>query len=278
MAKRILQKLASILSVCLLAVGSLTAFAPAPTANAAYPNSPDCDANAVIRCGIRDGNELKRKYRENQGGDLRAIFAHFGMKNESALNGMTRGHVTKSGEIWVGNKKVATGAVTAGRHKMSNDEVKVPGANAWMRPPSRSFRSNSLETLVKLNDRGEFVYGVIMSCGNPVQAQHKIKSPPKKQKPQPKPQPKEKKPELDIKKDVRTHEEVEWQQEVMADPNGKVQYRITVENTSDTELQNLLIQDSLPDGVSFEDANLEGSETVTGFMISELVGDGIEID
>jgi uncharacterized repeat protein (TIGR01451 family) len=281
MAKGILKKISSIAAVCLLVVSTLVFTAPT-TVDASYPGG-DCDSNAVIRCGINDGNELKRKYRENQGGDTKAIFSHFGMKNESSLNGMVRGRVTKSGDIFVGNKKVASGAVTAGRVKMGSDEKKVPGANAYMRPPSRSFRSNSLETLVKLNDRGEFMYGVIMSCGNPVQAANKVRQPaPKKPAPQPK-QPEEKpkeqpeRPELEIKKDVRVVGDSEWQQEVTADPDEELQFRITVKNTGETDLENVKIHDSLPSGLRANAGNLDGSTGVDEFEVDELVGDGVNV-
>lgn len=274
MVKAVMQKLVGIISICLLVVSSLTAFLPAQPVYAAEPR--DCDSNAVLFCGAYSTSELKTKYRKNQGGDTKAIFSHFGMKSESSLNGMVNGRVTKSGDIYAGSKKVATGAVTAGRHKMGSDEVKVPGANAWMRPPSRSFRSSSLDAFVKLNSRGEFVYGVIKSCGNPVQAQNKFKFPPK-EKPQPKPAPK--KPGLDIEKDVRVLGDSDWEQHVAADPDAEVQYRITIKNTGETDLKNVEVQDSLPSGVSFEDVDLDTAPSGSGVdaTISDLVGSGVEL-
>jgi uncharacterized repeat protein (TIGR01451 family) len=280
MVKRFLQRVAGITVICLVAVSGVLAMVPMQKVSADYPNG-DCDPNAVLRCGVNSISELKSDYSKNQGGDTKAIFAHFGMKSTTAFDGMKRGRVTKSGEIWVSNTKVATGAVTAGRTKMGNDEVKVPGANAWMRPPSRSFQSDSLEAFVKLNSNGEFVYGVILSCGNPVQAQHKIKSPPKKQ-PQPKPEqpkPVPVKPGLAIQKDVRVIGNSEFEQSVEADPGDELQYRITIDNLSGkADVKNLRIQDSLPQGVTFEDTALEGSESIREFQVSDLVGEGIELE
>jgi uncharacterized repeat protein (TIGR01451 family) len=275
MAEALLRRLTGFISIVLLMVSALTLIVPAHV-SADYPGG-DCDTNAVLRCGFNSTVELKADYRANQGGDTKAIFAHFGMKNEVALDNMVRGRVTKSGEIWVGNTKLATGAVTAGRIRMGSDEAKVPGANAWMRPPSRSFRSNSLEAFIKRNSRGEFVYGVIMSCGNPVQAQHKIKFPPKPKPQPPKPQPQ--KPQLEIKKDVRVLGDSGWQQEVAANPGDQLQYLIAVTNTGDVDLKNVRIQDSLPEGVSFQEEQIELLPTATNlsFPLSELVGEGVNI-
>lgn len=382
------------MAILMLVASSVGIIVSSQPASANYPNG-DCDSNAVLRCGVNGVSELKQKYRGNQGGDTKAIFSHFGMKSEAAFDGMVRGRVTKSGEIWVGNKKVATGAVTAGRHRMGADEVKVPGANAYMRPPSRSFRSNSLEALVKLNSRGEFVYGVIMSCGNPVQAQNKIKFPapkppapapkppapkppaPKPQpKPEPKPQPKyscdllsvqtggadrsvtasvvvtaengatvkyvtyfwgdgtsttttstsaphqydsagtysitatvrftangkevthtsqackksvtfkdqkppeePKNPKLNITKDVRLEGETTWEPELVeSEPGGQLEYRITVTNTGEADLENVVIQDSLPSGLNFDENQiLQGSVKVTDKTVADLIGDGVTV-
>lgn len=345
----------------------------------------DCDGNAVIYCGVSDLQNLKNKYKFNQGGDLHAIYKHFGIPNEAAMNGMVMGRVTKTNEVWIGNTKVATGAVTAGRHRMGADEVQVPGATAFMRPPSRSFRSESLPALVKMSGR-HFDFAVIMSCGNPVSAMNRdvmppppppppAPEPPKPEPPKPQPEPKyscdlldvekgedrtvtatlsttaqngatfkdatyfwgdgestrtadttvsheydeagtyditatahftvngkevsstsqackksvtfeeeqppeePKNPKLEITKDVRLEGQATWEPELVeSEPGGQLEYRVTVTNTGEAALENVLIQDSLPSGLSFdEDQILQGSPEVTDKTVADLIGDGIVV-
>lgn len=200
MAKKLLQKLVGVLTILTLSFSSLVLAAPSAKVSA----QRDCDANAVIYCGVSGLSELITKYRQNQGGNLHAIFAHFGIHSEAYFDEMMVGRVTKGGEVYVGNELVANGAVTAGRQNMPGS-TKIPGVEAYMRPPSVSFRSESLPALVKMV-YGQFHSAVILSCGNPVKASPvtRPKPQPKPQpKPAPKPQPKPKNPEIDIQKDVR---------------------------------------------------------------------------
>jgi uncharacterized repeat protein (TIGR01451 family) len=162
----ILAKISGVFVSASLVLGTLAG--PALVSADAPANQRDCNDNAVINCGVADVNDLKAEYRKNQGDDVKAIYAHFHIPNEAALNGMVRGRVTKTNEVWVGNQKVADRAVTAGRHNMPGS-TKIPGINAYMRNPAVSFRSNSLNALVKMKN-GQFQYAVIMSCGNPVNA------------------------------------------------------------------------------------------------------------
>lgn len=272
MAGKLLQRLVGVLSIWVLAFGSLMVFAPVARVSAAQ----DCDANAVIYCGVTGLSDLITKYRQNQGGNLHAIFAHFGIPNEAYFNEMMVGRVTKNGEVYAGSELVATGAMTAGRQNMPGS-TKIPGIEAYKRPPSVSFRSESLPALVKVVN-GRFHSAVIMSCGNPVSANpvHRPKPAPKPQpKPQPKPAPK--KLSLSIQKDVRISGETTWRQHVTADPGDSVEYRIIVTNTGDAPLTNLEIQDSLPNDVSFEDDNLEGSSYMRENTIGDLVGEGVQL-
>lgn len=273
MARNILRKLIGVVSMFTLMFSTL--LMPA-VAVADAPNG-DCDANAVMRCGVADLTDLKNKYKFNQGGDLHAIFAHFGIPNEAAMNGMVMGRVTKTNEVWVGNQKVATGAVTAGRQRMTPNDVQVPGATAYMRPPAVSFRSDSLAALVKMNGT-HFEFAVIMSCGNPVSAANRDvmpkPTPPKPTPPKPQPQT----PTFEVEKQVKVVGSNNWQKAVTAKPGEQLEYAIVVKNTGDVDLKNVTIVDTLPNGVSFADANLEG-EGATNFRISQLTSTaGIKLD
>lgn len=94
-----------------------------------------------------------------------------------------------------------------------------------------------------------------------------------------KPPVKPKKPNLEISKDVRVAPEAEWESvNAEAAPKSDVEYRITVTNTSEAELKNLHIHDTLPAGVTYDsDQVLQGSPEVTGKTLGDLIGDGITI-
>ncbi|MCA9332149.1 DUF11 domain-containing protein [Candidatus Saccharibacteria bacterium] len=265
-----LKKFFVIFSAWALMLGSTVLLMPATRVAAA-----DCDANAVIYCGVTDESSLINKYRQNQGGNLHAIYAHFGMPDESFLTGMTIGRVTKAGEVFVGDELVATNAATAGRQDMKGS-TKIPGIQAYKRRPSVSFRSQSLPALVRMVD-GKFHAAVIMSCGNPVSATPVYKPAPSPM-PVPRPEPKPKHPSLSIQKDVRLKGTSTWQQEVSAQPGDELEYLIRIKNTGDTPLTNLIIRDILPSDVSFSGNKLRGSFFMQGNSLSDLTGSGARLD
>lgn len=275
MVNKLLNRLVGVISTLVLTTASLMAFAPAPSVLAAQ----DCDSNAVIYCGVTSISDLSVKYNQNQGGNLQAIFSHFGISGGAYFSDMQNGRVTKSGDVYVGSKLVATGAVTTGRQNMPGS-TKIPGIEAYQRPPSVSFRSNSLDAYVKIVN-GSFASAVIKSCGNPVRANPVPKpTPPPVQPPRPQPLPPKpvpSSPSLHIKKDVRLKRNTPWQKSVTADPGNNLEYRIKVTNTGDTDLQDVKIWDSLPNEVSFNDTALNGTPGVESFKISDLVGKGIRV-
>jgi uncharacterized repeat protein (TIGR01451 family) len=233
----------------------------------------DCDNNAVIRCGIdhhnnvNDIEELKQKYRENQQGNVHTVFAAFGMPNEAAFNGMVQGVVTGSNQVYVDNKLVATDALTAGRQRIDNQRgtSQDMGNGFWQRPPSVSFASPSggLASLVKLDQNGVFQYAVILSCGNPVKAK------PVTQKPKEQP----KQPNFEVIKDVSPKSKAQWQQQVTAESGDEVEFRITVRNTGETDLEDVVVRDTLQTGLTYVDNSL----TVAGTTSGDLFGSGLNI-
>jgi|GEM_PF-5755534 len=225
----------------------------------------DCDDNAVIRCGVGSQAELIQKYRENQGGNVHAAFAHHGIANEAALNGMVAGRVTSGNEVFVGDQKVATNAVTMGRQNMPGSTPILNG-QFYERPPSASFRSSSLPALVKM-DGGTFRYAVIMSCGNSVRA-----TPVQQPKPeQPKPVEKPKKTDFTVIKDVRIKDKGDYAQSVEAGKGDVLQYRVTVRNTGETELRDVVVRDVLPNGLSVESYSNRDLFGQNGYTIGNIL-------
>lgn len=253
--------------ILLIATAFITAMLlPISLARAQSGPGQDCDDNAVIRCGIRAEN-LVQKYRENQGGNVQAVFAEFGMPNEAALSGMVSGRVTSTNEVYVGDKLVATNALTAGRQNMPGSTPILNG-QFYRRPPGVSFRSGSLSALVKM-DGETFRYAIIESCGNPVTAQD-VPNPPPPPAPQPQPTPPPpppSKPDFTIEKDVRKKGDSAWMQHVTTQPGEIVEFRIVIKNTGDTELKDVRLRDKLP-------SNLTNPQVISGQSTGSMFNGG----
>jgi uncharacterized repeat protein (TIGR01451 family) len=261
MFKAVFQKISGPLIACAIIASAIGAIVPNMVAHADYAHG-DCDTNAVIRCGVADSGELKDDYRANQGGNVHAIYEAFSISGEASFDGMVNGRVTKSGDVYAGDQKVATGAVTAGRVNMAGSTPILDG-QAFMRTPSVSFLSDSLDALVKLDGQGSFSFAVIMACGNPVNAYPVPKPPVKPPVTPPKTPETPKKPGFEIAKDVRVKGQTAWQPEIVeAKPGDELEYRVTVKNTGQTDLTNVILKDVLPaNSVTFaDDGPLTGVE------------------
>lgn len=176
--KKLMYAAVIALSVGMMSLGVLMSTSiSAQSNNSSRSNSSsssrDCDNNAVIRCGVGSVSELKQKLSSNSGAAV--IFAHFGISSQDISkltnSNTAEGTVTKGGRVIVNGKTVATGAVTAGRQKMSGDTpVTKGGMTFYERKPSTSFQSNSLKAFVVTDKDGKFLFAIIASCGNPVKA------------------------------------------------------------------------------------------------------------
>lgn len=252
--RKLIKKLQYALVAVFFAAASLAVIVPPAEVAANGPR--DCDSNAVMRCGALSEAELIQKYRANQAGNTQAIFSHFGINSEAELMGMVEGSINGSNQVFVGDRLVATDAYTAGRQRIDRrGGVSTPIVNgaAFMRQPSVSFRDarSSLSTFVKLDQHGNFLYAVIKSCGNPVTA-----------KPVRQPEPvtpvvEPEKPDFNVEKVVRNIDSTDWKEQADAKPGDRLEYRITINNTGETELENIMVRDSLPDGLEYQTGSLE---------------------
>lgn len=136
----------------------------------------DCTTNDVINCGALSTAELQNSYKimnDKKKGVKELYRDHFGISEKDISNiGKTAkaGRVYKNGEVWVGDKKVATGAVTAGRGYIDGSTKVTAGGNTfYIREPRVSFRASSIAAFVVMED-GVFKYAILASCGNPVKA------------------------------------------------------------------------------------------------------------
>lgn len=147
-------------------------FGPVLPAKAALTlTSPrDCDTNAVISCGALNTSELKKGYQKT---GVKPIYDHFGITADDIKNidkHVAAGRVYKNGEVRVGNKLVATNAITAGRHNIQGStKVTSGGVTFYKRATHVSFRVDSIAAFVIMKD-GKFSAAILAACGNPVKA------------------------------------------------------------------------------------------------------------
>ena len=138
-----------------------------------FPGSPtDCDSNAVIKCGALTTSALQQAYQADS--FTRVVFQNFGISSTDIQNISTTavaGTVTKSGDVIVNGKTVATNALTAGRTNMpGSTAVSTQGITFFKRPPSVSFAQDNLDAFVVMSSNNQFRFAVLASCGNPVMA------------------------------------------------------------------------------------------------------------
>lgn len=132
----------------------------------------DCDDNAIMHCGALTGGELAEKYSANASGDLPAIFDSYGLTGDRFTGSShVGGYVTKSGEVYAGDKLVATGAHSLGRQDFgSSSAVSIGGKTYYERSTSTSFVSDKITAHVFLDGNGKYIGAILTSCGNPVRA------------------------------------------------------------------------------------------------------------
>jgi hypothetical protein len=142
----------------------------APVAAVTVTSSRDCDTNAVINCGALTTTELQQRY-SNKG--VAQIYNYFGISSKDIKatdKTAVAGRVYKNGNVTVNGVTVATGATTAGRENISGSKkVTEGGVTFYTRPPSVSFRVESIAAFVVMED-GQFKFAILGACGNPVKA------------------------------------------------------------------------------------------------------------
>jgi len=131
----------------------------------------DCDTNAVISCGALTTKELQQRY-PNKG--VAQIYNYFGITaddiNDIDKNkNVTAGRVYKDGTVVVDGKVVATNAMTAGRENIAGSTRRSSGGTTfYTRPPSVSFRANSIAAFVVMDEDDQFKFAILAACANPV--------------------------------------------------------------------------------------------------------------
>ncbi|HAC56319.1 TPA: hypothetical protein DCF80_02355 [Candidatus Saccharibacteria bacterium] len=144
--------------IVLSAALSLTALSS--SVSAVVDNDPDCDNVAIIRCGAFDANTMRSKASQ---GDVPKIYNAFGISQNDLKGEYVNGIVWRDGRVTVGDRVVATGAMTAGRNFGGTP---IAGTNAGKYPTSK-FVTEGQTAFVRMVD-GKFSFAIIKACGNPV--------------------------------------------------------------------------------------------------------------
>ena len=152
---------------------------------ASVDTTRDCDDFAVIKCGTMTATELRVEYdslnvNKSNGSttkqsDIPAIFTALGIKRADLDGDFVKGVVYQDGTIKVGGKTVAKNAKTAIRN-VSGTAI---SGSSTAKLVSTSKMGSAQEALVRLNDKGQFVFAVMTPCGNPVSAENTVPEPPK---------------------------------------------------------------------------------------------------
>lgn len=133
----------------------------------------DCTGNSIIYCGYSDANDFAAKYNANATGDLPAIYAYYGLQSSQLNQFVTSavpGVATKSGDIVVDGRVVASNVVSLGRDANSHYAQTQRTINGRTYYESRSqdvFLSDSIPVLVMFNAQGVMQFAVMTACGNP---------------------------------------------------------------------------------------------------------------
>ncbi|MDL2363450.1 MAG: hypothetical protein QFB86_03680 [Patescibacteria group bacterium] len=163
---------------------------PLVRAQSASDGPRDCDDNAVLRCGAYSISEVGEKYMADAA--AKTIYHYFDISSTDVSqmgNTAVNGTVTKSGHILVGDKTVATDALTVGRQNIAGSQsITQNDTTFYTRAPGVSFNQESLPAYVVMKN-GQFQYAVIKSCGNPVKATPIVQTPAPVPTPPPAPTP-----------------------------------------------------------------------------------------
>lgn len=88
----------------------------------------------------------------------------------------------------------------------------------------------------------------------------------------------EKTPQFEVEKKVRKHGDTAWQKNITANPGEKVDYQIGYTNVGETQQNNVIAKDTLPEKVTYENGSttLKNANHPTGNGMS--LGDGVTSD
>jgi len=140
-----------------------------------------CDTNSIINCGALTADELKSKYAANATGDLKDIYAYYGVNADMMSNASTAkiGQVSKNGKVTMDGKVIAIDAQSIGREYVDGSTaVNINGKTVYQRSTQSVFGGfESLDAFIFQRSDGSLSGIILLACGNPVAATSIIVTP-----------------------------------------------------------------------------------------------------
>ena len=247
-----------------------------PNAHAlTLPTSCNDAANEVLWCGAATPAQVALDYvngdGHNSASSIQNIYNYYGITS-SDINEMTTtavaGVVTNTGEVLVNNQEVAYNAITAGRDNMAGSTtITYNGTTFYQRTPSVSFVSSSLDAFVVMNGNS-FLYAVLSSCGNPIVATAIT----------PVPTSTISSPNYNVQKLVAPYGSSNFVSELQTNPSSNVVYKILIDSTGNSAVNNLIVKDVLPNDSLYQTNTLilNGSQ-LTSDQVGSFFGSGLQL-
>lgn len=100
-------------------------------------------------------------------GDVKTIMDHY--RIDCNLAGVVEGRACRDGNVYVGDRIVARDSRSIGRNPIQgNRPISIGGQTYYETHNSQALLSQCLDSWVKLDGNGSFVYAIIKACGNPI--------------------------------------------------------------------------------------------------------------
>lgn len=216
---------------------------PLATASAAcLSKDPD---NDIIRCGVTSRADFIAKTRANSTGDLKTIFAHYGLdesKYDRFASSARAGKSVPNGDIKVDGKVVATGGRSLGRKAKTHSTPVTIGSSTYHESALGDVTKYENDVLVLFDANNNVEFVVMNICGNPIRVDQPAPAPTPTPTPvtTPKPAPeKSKKPKIEVQKTVGDSRG----ETIAAQEGDEFTYYITVRNIGETKLTDIKIHD-----------------------------------
>lgn len=168
---------AAMLAGLTLMAGALTVvFNPTPV-QAQSAAVRDNSANSIIQGGALTPQEFIEKARANNPNDLQPIFSSYGLtpaEYDRFMQTAKMGTAYKDGRVVVDGQVVATDARSIGREKKPYSTTRsIAGVSGTQYYESRHqdvFVPDAIPIMVMFDQRGQYEFGVLTACANPVRA------------------------------------------------------------------------------------------------------------
>ncbi len=231
--------------------------------------------NDIMRCGTTSRSDFIAKTRENSAGDLKAIYAHYGLAEsdyDRFSSSAKSGKSSPNGDIKVDGKVVATGGHSLGRNEKTTSSPVRIGLKVYHESKLGDVTKYENDVLVLFDGDDQVEFVVMNICGNPIRVDQPEEEEVKEAETKPVASTKPAKqtrdyPKIEVQKTVGESRN----ETISANEGDEFTYYIVVKNTGDTKLTEIKIYDKPSTRITFQEAS-EGSikDNVWTHTISSL--------